>query len=212
MHMIFRTLGLVVGLCACALASGCASQPIALGSESQGDMEAETRLRSQSATLASLVDQQGWTLSAAPADAARQFFSRLISGGSTDETAADPVASYLETQGAQAALAFHEDLARLTTLAQSVSEAALAVSTSRQALSEQTLSRDLAAAESALGAVRRAEDFFHAVSGRLPEIADAQQATMSLQALADQKTRLADAADALAERRWSAQSNLGLSS
>ena len=212
MHTVIRTLGLVVGLCACTAVSGCASQPITLGSEAQVDIEAEARLRAQASRLSSLVDEQGWTLSAGPADAAREFFSRLVNGGSRDEADSDPVSVYVEAQGANAALAFHEDLAQLTTLAEGVSDAALRVIESEQGLGQSTLTQDLASAESALGAVRRAEEFFIAVSGRLDAPADTDRIAQSLQALAAEKTRLADAADALADRRWAAQSSQGLSS
>lgn len=213
MHMVFRTLGLVVGLCTCTAAlTGCASQPIALGSEAQIDIEAEARLRAQASRLSNLVDDEGWTLSAGPADAARQFFSRLVNGGDAEAATADPVNVYIEAQGANATLAFHEDLAQLAALAQGVSEAALLVSESERGLGQSTLTQDLASAEGALGAVRRAEEFFIAVSGHLDSSADADHIAQSLQALEQEKARLADAADALAERRWAAQTNLGLSS
>jgi len=213
MRTVIRTLGLVVGLCSCTAAlTACASQPIALGAESQVDIEAEARLRTQASRLSTLVDDEGWTLSAGPADAAREFFSRLVNGGGSDEPGDDPVSLYVEAQGGSVALAFHEDLAQLTTLAQGVSEAAIRVSASEQGLGQTSLTQDLASTERALGAVRRAEEFFIAVSGHLDASADADQVAQALQALADEKTRLADAADALAERRWAAQSNLGLSS
>ncbi|WP_306016678.1 hypothetical protein [Oceanicaulis sp. MMSF_3324] len=212
MHMVIRTLGLVVGLCTCTAVTGCASQPIALGTESQVDIEAEARLRAQASRLSALVDDRGWTLSAGPADAAREFFSRLVNGGGAEETADDPVSVYMEAQGGNAALAFHEDIAQLSTLAQSVADAAQQISNSEQGLGQATLTRDLASAENALGAVRRAEEFFIAVSEELDAAADGDQVIQSLQGLADQKARLADAADALAERRWAVQSNQGLSS
>ncbi|WP_440959310.1 hypothetical protein ACFELO_04135 [Oceanicaulis sp. LC35] len=213
MHTVVRTLGLVVGFCACTAAlSGCASQPIALGAEAQVDIEAEARLRTQASRLSALVDDQGWTLSSGPADAAREFFSRLVNGGSADTSETDPVTVYLEAQDGNAALAFHEDLAQLITLAQGVSDAAMQISTSAQGLGQSTLTQDLASAESALGAVRRAEEFFLAVSEHLGASADEAQVEQSLQSLAEEKSRLADAADTLAELRWAAQSNLGLSS
>ena len=212
MHTVIRTLGLVVGLCTCTAMAGCASQPIALGAESQAGIEAEARLRSQASRLSALVDEEGWTLSAGPADAARQFFSRLINGGSEDQDASDPVSVYLEAQGANAALAFHEDLAQLTTLAQGVTEAASAVGDAQLGLGQAALTQDLASTENALGAVRRAEEFFIAVSEQLGDRAQAEERAQALQAFADEKSRLANAADMLAERRWAAQSNLGLSS
>ena len=212
MHTVIRTLGLVVGLCTCTAMAGCASQPIALGAESQAGIEAEARLRSQASRLSALVDEEGWTLSAGPADAARQFFSRLINGGNEDQDASDPVSVYLEAQGANAALAFHEDLAQLTTLAQGVTEAASAVGDAQLGLGQAALTQDLASTENALGAVRRAEEFFIAVSEQLGDRAQAEERAQALQAFADEKSRLANAADTLAERRWAAQSNLGLSS
>ena len=212
MRTVIRTLGLVVGLCTCPAIAGCASQPIALGTEAQAGLEAEARLRAQASRLSTLVDEEGWTLSAGPADAARQFFSRLINGGDEGEDTTDPVHVYLEAQGMNAALAFHEDLARLTTLAQGVADAATAVGSSSAGLGQATLTQDLAAAENALGAVRRAEEFFIAVSERLDDVSDAEARTEALETFADEKSRLASAADTLAERRWAAQSNLGLSS
>ncbi|EAP91539.1 hypothetical protein OA2633_05156 [Oceanicaulis sp. HTCC2633] len=212
MHTVFRTLGLVVGLCTCSLAAGCASQPITLGADSQADIEAEARLRSQAARLSALVDEEGWTLTAGPADAARQFFSRLINGGEDADAQSDPVSLYVEAQGANVVLAFHEDIAQLTTLAQGVADAADNVSESAQGLGQATLTQDLASAEGALGAVRRAEDFFKAVSEGFGPDADEAQIAQALSLLAAEKTRLADAADALAERRWAAQSSQGLSS
>ena len=212
MRTVIRTLGLVVGLCTCTAVTGCASQPIALGAESQAGLEAEARLRSQASRLSALVDEEGWTLSAGPADAARQFFSRLINGGDEQEDTTDPVSVYIEAQGANAALAFHEDLGRLTTLAQGVADAAMAVGDSETGLGQATLTRDLAAAESALGAVRRAEEFFIAVSEHLDDPTQDEARARALAVFADEKSRLESAADTLAERRWAAQSNLGLSS
>ncbi len=212
MHAFVRAIGLGIVLSACILSSGCASQPIALGADTEAGLAAETQLRTQSQTVNALVEDEGWSLSAAPAAAARAFFGRLINGASDEEAAADPVSVYVDAQGDEMVQALNSDLGRLISLTRDIADAAEAIASSEQRLGQASLTRDLASAESALGSVRRAQEFFLAVSDRLDEADALSGYEPSLQTLDAEKTRLANAADALAERRWAAHSNLGLAS
>ena len=101
------------------------------------------------------------------------------------------------------------DIESLAVQTRSLSELAIAVASADGRLPQAGLSRDIAASESALGAVRRASDFFEAV-GREAGLDDAQGAALSsaVSALREAGAGLARGADALAERRWAARSGL----
>lgn len=197
--------GLAPIVCAGALAAlgvaGCASGPIDMvraEAEAPRVLEEQAALRDGAQALAHHVEEAGWSVAPPAADQARSFLGRLIGGDSEPAVETDPVAVYLE--GATLArIAGH--IEELAIKARAVSGDAYAVAAAPQGLSRQALQRDIAAAESALGAVRRARAFFVEVGARVsaPEDAVAQ----GLDELKSAETALAEAADALAERRWS---------
>lgn len=199
-----RVLGLAV---ATALTlSACASAPINLAGEPEAGAETQLDLRGRAEALSVQVEAAGWTL--AREDAARGFLGRLIGGGD-DSSADDPVAAYLAwPDGAPADQAL-ADLSALNALTMQVVDAVRAVSDTMSGLDLETLDRDIAAAERALGAARRAHDFFDEVANRLhvdAELQDALVAALDRQAVAEDS--LAEAADALAQRRWALRSGL----
>ena len=75
----------------------------------------------------------------------------IITGASSG--IGEAAALLFAAEGANVVLAFHEDIAQLTTLAQGVADAAANVSENAQGLGQATLTQDLASAEGALGAV-----------------------------------------------------------
>lgn len=212
MSTIVRALGLGIVMSACVLMSGCASQPIALGAEIQANLAAQTELRTHSQSLTALIDDEGWSLSAAPAAAARAFFGRLINGASEQTPQDDPVSVYVDAQGDAMVQSLNSDLGRLISLTRAIADAAEDIAGADQMLGQVSLTQDLAFAESALGSVRRAQDFFTAVSERLDNEGALSGYEPLMQTLDAEKTRLANAADSLAERRWAMHSNRALAS
>jgi hypothetical protein len=198
--------GLKYMACACALTmftvTGCASGPIdmARAQDEQASVIAEeAALRDAARSLAAQVEAQGWTLAPPPGEAARSFLGRLIGGAGESAEAGDPVSDYISAAASLRRMtADISDLGR-TTLQVSVD--ADAVAAAPEGLSLSALERDIAAAETALGAVRRARAFFAEVSARAGTPGDAL--SEELTELAAAETALAEAADALAERRWS---------
>lgn len=176
-----------------------------LESEALGQQAA---LRTAASELTALVEDSGWSESANPADAARAVLGRLIGGGGASGDEASPVATYLEGRDApyRAAIA---DLGELTERTRGLAALAIAVASADGRLPQAGLARDIAASESALGAVRRAEGFFQAVRDAAELNAEEDAAFASaLSALGAAESNLARGADALAERRWAARSGL----
>lgn len=206
MTNLIRVAGLALGLGCCVILTGCASQPIAIAAEDQAGMEAQTRLRYTAAALTQTIDQEGWSLTPPPQEAARAFFGRLINGATDAEPAASPVITYLNATDAPGDQIL-SDLDYLIETIESVARDSLELALSDATLSRRSLTRDLAAAESALGAVRRADGFFNAVADDL-DAGDTIQTRLT--DLANAQNYLLGAADALSARHWSAQHASGL--
>lgn len=206
MTKLIRVVGLALGLGGCLILTGCASQPISLAAEGQTGLEAQTRLRYTAAALSQKVDDEGWSLTAPPQEAARAFFGRLINGASEAEPDVSPVITYLnatETPSEQ----ILTDLEFLIESIESVARDSLELALSDAAMSRRSLIPDLAATESALGAVRRADGFFNAVAENMNAGEDIQT---RLSDLASAQNYLLGAADALSARHWSEQHTSGL--
>ncbi len=171
-------------------------------------MAQQAALRAAAAELTALVDDSGWSQGANPAEAARAMLGRLIGGGDESQGEASPVAAYIDAHEApfRAAVADVEMLAERT---RSLAVLAIAVASADGRLPQAGLARDIAASESALGAVRRAEGFFGAVRDEA-DLTEEEDAAFSsaLSALREAEIGLARGADALAERRWAARSGL----
>lgn len=194
-----------IGLLAAATLSACASGPIDMagGADAPAPRLAEqAALRGAAEALTARVEEAGWSLAPPPGDQARSFLGRLIGGGGeTAEAAeADPVQVYIDAAGSPGAV--DADLSMLTRSARTVSTEALSVAASPEGLSRSALERDIAAAEQALGALRRARAFFAEVEAEFVA-AGAGDLNGALDTLREAETGLAEAADALAERRWS---------
>ena len=204
--IILPATGLRYMACACALTAftvtGCASGPIdmARAPDAQaGVIAEEAALRDAAGGLAAHVEAQGWTLAPPAGEAARSFLGRLIGGEGETADAGDPVADYIDAAASLTRIT--ADLSDLGRRTLQVSVDAGAVASAPEGLSLSALERDIAAAETALGAVRRARAFFAEVSARAGTPGDAL--SEKLTELAAAETALAEAADALAERRWS---------
>lgn len=206
MTNLIRVAALALGLSGCLLVVGCASQPISLAAQSQTGLEAQTRLRYTAAALSQKVDDEGWSLTAPPQEAARAFFGRLINGASETEPEASPVNVYLSATDTPTDQIL-TDLDFLITNIESVTRDSLELALSDVSLSRRALIQDLAATESALGAVRRADGFFKAVADTMNASDDVQT---RLRDLASAQTYLLGAADALSARHWSEQHASGL--
>ena len=200
-----------LGLAACAsvvslLAVGCASAPISIDPDTAstaGEARPQTELRSLAAAVEVRIRENGWTLRPAASDGARRLLGRLIGGGSPQpvaENGSDPVALYLTRNPADAALV---DMAELMGDAAALGGLVAEVAAFERGLDAASLNLDIAAAEGALAAVRRAAAFFEAV-GDASDLDGDREAVFDAQ-LADLRRAqrgLALAADALAERRW----------
>jgi len=186
------------------LVSGCASAPIDMRASDDSELDAiQVELREQANGLTDRLEQQGWAISATPAEATRSFLGRLIGGsGAVEETGPDPVTLYLADNDASQA---EQDLAALVAETRALADQTLMVASADGAISSSALASDLAAVERALGAVRRAQGFFIEVSER-----GGWQDALSIQLydIVAADARLAAAADALAERRWATRSGL----
>lgn len=200
--------------CVCALATftvgGCASGPIDMvraPSLEATTIAQEQALRDSARMLAVRVEENGWSLAPPAGQAARSFLGRLIGGEGEAAAREDAVLAYLEDNSDTAMQ--RRDVIWLTEAAERVANAARAVAGAAPELDEAALTADIAAAEDALGAVRRARAFFaevHAVqieqAGDLSAGSGAVGLAASLEALRAAEADLAAAADALAERRW----------
>ncbi len=202
-------------LVATALAGGCVactSAPIDMRAEDpleRGAVVEQSALRVAAAELSALVETNGWAQTDNAEGAARAMLARLIGGGGAAEDArASTVTAYLDAHD-DPAQAAQEDLARLSDSALEVARLAITVASVDGQLPQAALARDIAASESALGALRRAHAFFDAVREEavLDEAADSEMAA-SIEVLGEAETALARGADALAERRWATRSGL----
>ena len=203
--------GLIAFILTAALCAGCTSAPIDMSAADPLEapaLDSQAALREQARVVVSRVETNGWSQSDDPADAARALLGRLIGGGGDEVMRDDAVARYLAAHEApfRAAVADIESLSEQT---RTLSRLAVDVASADGSLSQAGLSRDIAASESALGAVRRAAGFFEAV-GREASLSEAEAAALSsaLSALREAGAGLARGADALAERRWAARSGL----
>lgn len=194
-----------------AVCAGCTTAPIDMSTADPIESEAlaqQASLRTAASELAALVNDNGWSQGENPAEAARAMLGRLIGGGGDDEDQDSPVATYIGGHEApfRAAVADIEMLAERT---RNLATLAIAVASADGRLPQAGLARDIAASESALGAVRRAEGFFGAVRDQA-DLTEEEDAAFSsaLSALREAETGLARGADALAERRWAARSGL----
>mgnify|MGYP006288543445 CR=1 FL=1 len=160
-------------------------------------IEAQTGLREEAASLVRLVDAEGWRLAPTAGEQARSFLGRLIGGGESEAAGPDPVEAYLETADSGDPAG---DLIRLTAKAETVVQRANAVAGASRPLTVASLERDIAAAESALGAVRAASAFFAEAGARTT--APSQAFAQRLADLKSAEGSLAETADALAARRW----------
>ena len=208
--MAFRA-GFIASLAAAAACAGCTSAPIDMSASDPVEAQAldqQAALRSQARALVSRVEDNGWSVSADPAEAARALLGRLIGGVRDEASRDDAVAAYLSGHDApfRAAVADVESLSAQT---RNLSRLAIAVASADGRLPQAGLSRDIAASESALGAVRRAADFFQEV-GREAGLNAQEEAALAsaVSALREAEAELARGADALAERRWAARSGL----
>lgn len=197
---------------ACA---ACTSAPIDMSASDPVTTEAlsqQTALRANALEVVELVDTRGWAVEDNPAQAASALLSRLIGGGGDDDAApgATAVEAYL-TAHAMPGEAARSDITMLSARTQTVAELAILVASLDGNLSQAGLARDIAASESALGAVRRAISFFGAVDEHLKRESGAIESAGLDEALGELsriETRLARGADALAERRWATRSGL----
>lgn len=159
----------------------------------------QTDLREGAEALTARVEEAGWSLAPPPGQQARSLLGRLIGGEGAAPDDVDPITEYLGATGSLAAVA--SDIANLSERTSALAASARAVADAPQGLTREALERDIAAAERALGAVRRARTFFAEAAARA-DTGDGPVQTR-LGALKTAETELAEAADALAERRWS---------
>jgi hypothetical protein len=200
----------VVLLAAPAFASGCASAPISMAPSNESRLVADQLvLRANADALATRLETAGWTITATPAEATRSFFGRLIGGSDSVEDAderPDAVVAYLGSADFQTV---ENDLEALVAETRALADQTLLVASSDGVIEASALTRDIASVERALGAVRRAEDFFESVIDRESWDNAAEAALLArLQGAGAAEARLASAADALAERRWATRSGL----
>jgi hypothetical protein len=167
--------------------------------EQAGVIAEEAALRDTAGSLAAHVEAQGWTLTPPAGDAALSLLGRLIGGQGAPADIGDPVEDYINAATSPGRIS--ADISDLGLKTLQVAVDAGAVAAAPVVLSLSALERDIAAAETALGAVRRARAFFAEVSARAGTQADLL--SEKLAELAAAETALAEAADALAERRWS---------
>jgi hypothetical protein len=193
------------------LGAGCTTAPIDMSAVDPLEAEAlvqQASLRDAAADLSALVDDNGWSQSANPAEAARAVLGRLIGGSDGEEAEDSAVELYIQGHDApfRAAIA---DIEMLSERTRALAVLAITVASADGRLPQAGLARDIAASESALGAVRRAEDFFGAV-GEQSDLSEEERAAYAnaLSALRAAEVNLARGADALAERRWAARSGL----
>lgn len=176
--------------------------------EDTSDLIAEqVQLREQAANLAARLEEANWAITATPEEATRSFFGRLIGGAQTVESnAIDTVAAYLDDADL---LRVDSDINGLVGETQTLADVTLIVASADGSIDSGSLERDLAKVERALGAVRRANDFFVAVADHNSWGEDeAQSIAAWVIMIGHAETRLATAADALAERRWASRSGL----
>ena len=191
--------------------AGCTSAPIDMSAAGPVELDAldeQDVLRERADQLAMLVDEEGWSISANPAEAARNLLGRLIGGDRGDQEPVSAVETYLARHDApfRAAVSDVEDLSQRS---RDVAGLAITVASADGRLPQASLARDIAAAERALGAVRRAKAFFNAV-GEAAAFGEAEREAYAnaLSGLREAEAALARGADALAERRWAARTGL----
>lgn len=186
----------------------CASAPfdLAAAPEAPPAIASQQELRTAAATLIATVDEQGWQL-AETRTSAFSLLGRLVGGAgeAEGESVEGGVDAWLEQHGAGASGQLMADIRLTSALTAEVVAAAGAVAASEAQFERAAIDRDIAEAEAALTAARKARAFFLAVHdeiatrqplGAQPEIATA------LTGLERRIEALATSADALADRRW----------
>lgn len=198
---LLRLFAALMGLCAAA----CASAPLNFTAEPAAFAPDTPRAHFHDACAAVVnsVDGQGFTLvSNAGGDA---FLARLLVGAG-EEAPATPLQRYAEAKEIETsrepalAAALVDDAGQAARLIAAAAASAEAVLADGPADPDQ-LARDIAAAERALSASRRAGAFFAAVEA---ELSENDAVALALAGLAEETERLAGRADALADARWRA--------
>lgn len=195
------------------LLAACTSAPIDMAASEVDEslVREQAELRALAQSLSDLIDENEWTLTENSEDATRSFLGRLIGGADAEASeveAPSRVALYLEAEP-ELAWAVTRDIEQIVLPAGQLAQLAISVASADGQLPADALARDIAASESALGAVRRAKAFFAAIGGEA-ELAEDHRALLSasLERLARSERALAVAADALAERRWATRTGL----
>lgn len=203
----------LIAILAAAALSACASAPINLNANDGAALTpAQSELRQTSAELVSAADARGWTLQADGDGVGARLFNRLLTGGSDEDGADDGLTRYLalaapdEATAGEAVDAVTSDVRRAAELAAEISHDAEAVTNAPDIADARALADDIAAAERALAALRRADALFVEAAGAL-ETRYSQDAAAPLRTaiarLEAARARLTEATDALARRRWS---------
>ncbi|WP_146190658.1 hypothetical protein [Marinicauda salina] len=194
--------------CAAAL-TACASAPLDLAFQRErAAAPVETELRDAAREMTDQVEAAGWSLSEDGGVSMGGFLDRLVRGGRQGAPDQSPVERYLAEAGDAPGPRLEADIAAASAMSSEVARNALAVASTGASLDSDALARDIAAAESALGAARRARAFFVEVRASAPEGADAPGLESALVDLDASIAALATAADALAERRWAGEDAL----
>jgi len=212
-HAIAAALG-----CALVL-QGCASAPFDLGGSEQVELgtSEQQALRRAAHTLRDTVAEQGWRVDTSGNSGALGFFSRLVTGEgdeANEDPAETPAMAYITSDEADAISLLQSDIERATRLTADVADAADRVASSNTSYEQDAINRDIARAEAALTAARRAKSYFSDVSGQLVtqegDGTSLAPVESGLNGLETEITRLAASADRLAERRWaSGSANVG---
>lgn len=195
------------------LMTACTSAPIDMAASEADEalVREQAELRALAQSLSDLIDDNAWTLTANSDDAARSFLGRLIGGGEAETASEDASTRVAQYRDAEPDLvqAVTRDIEQIVRPAENLARLAISVASSDGQLGSQALARDIAASETALGAVRRAKSFFSVLSEAIEVSPDhGAQLAASLERLARSERALAVAADALAERRWATRTGL----
>jgi len=185
-------------------ATACASAPLNFSTAPQAAVAPTPHSNFHTACAAVVDLVEARRLSVEHVGGAEAFLSRLLVG---DDASAepDPIERYVESRAlasADAALvsrALVEDASAAADRVAVASDAAAAILASRMH-DPDVLGRDIAAAERALAASRRAKTFFAAARDAL----ETDAVDGELARLAEATEQLAARADRLAERRWAA--------
>ncbi|MFN3835411.1 MAG: hypothetical protein ACK4NO_05885 [Glycocaulis sp.] len=185
--------------------AACASQPMDIAARNQPEIPVSAQEDLRTAVAALRTHQAaagGWSLGGD--GSARGMMGRLIGGGASR---GDAVGDYLDAAGTSPSAHLAGDIVLAARLSRDIAEAAHVVVSTRTALPESLLVRDIHEVESVIAAMRRARTFFQAVAvDNRAEFSASQRVTVSeaLTRLDGAIAALVEAADALADRRWAA--------